>query len=58
MEGKWVILIVIIATLIGIALAWYFLHTLPNNIKEQSLAMNTMLPITDWFSSNTLALKK
>jgi len=45
MEGKWVILIVIIVTLLGIGLAFYFLQTLPSNIKEQSSAITgTIIP--------------
>lgn len=45
MEGKWVILIVIIVTLLGIGLAYYFLQTLPSNIKEQSSTIiGTIIP--------------
>lgn len=51
MKGKTVILIVILVTLFGIALAWFFLHTLPNNtdIQEQSSAFNTSLSTVHLF---------
>lgn len=50
MEGKWVILIVIIVTLIGIALAYYFLQAIPNNL-EQSLSIETALTASDWLKT-------
>jgi len=52
MEGKWVILIVLIATIAGIALAYIFLQTLPNNIKEQSLSIETISPVNEWLKTS------
>lgn len=33
MDGKKVILAIIIITLIGIALTWFLLHVIPNNME-------------------------
>lgn len=57
MNGKLVILIIIVATLIGIGLAWYFLNTLPSNMKDESFIENTVLYTNNWLSSYKLLIK-
>ncbi|MBU5468662.1 hypothetical protein KQI49_17775 [Virgibacillus sp. MSJ-26] len=51
MEGKWVILIVLIVTIIGIALAYFFLQAIPNKLEEQSLSIQTIFPASEWLKT-------
>lgn len=57
MNGKLVILIVIVTTLAGIALAWYFLNTLPTNTQDQSFIETTVIYTNNWLSSYNFLIK-